>query len=73
MTLRCGSRGLGTARVSRAWRWCPAIANFSCALHSRDVPSEMALQIKEKFVAARGRNQYAGRVGYPAEMLHRIL
>ncbi len=71
MTLCRDSRGLGSARVSRAWRWCPAIANFSCALHSRDVPNEMTLQIKEKFLAAR-RNQHAKRVRYPAEMSHRV-
>jgi len=65
MTLHCGSRGLGTARVSRAWRWCPAIANFSCAPHSRDVLSERTLQMKEKFVAARRRNQHTRRVRYP--------
>ncbi len=72
MTLCRDSRGLGSARVSRAWRWCPAIANFSYALHSRDVPIEMTLQIKEKFVAARRRNQHARRVRYPTEMSHRV-
>jgi len=41
-------------------------------VHSRDVPIEMTLQIKEKFVAARRRNQHARRVRYPTEMSDRV-
>ena|SRR5436190_8014210 len=55
---------LGSARVARAGKRVPAIANFPYVFSSLAVNEG-----EEKFLLARRQNQHAGRVRYPDELV----
>jgi hypothetical protein len=54
------SEGLGGARVSPAGERVRAIANFTS-----DMPLSVKMNLLEKFLAARRRNQHERCVRYP--------
>ena len=64
MIRRVRDTGLGSARVSRVGDGVLAVADFFKAWSRGRVQPKLEFQAREKFVAARRRNQHARRVRY---------